>query len=130
MVFAVFIPEAIWGLSLGCFISNLASPFGIYDVLLGTTATVISVVAMYLFRNVTLRNIPLLSFIMPVIFNSLILPFIFIIAGVNVGVYEAYFTYFVYIFLEESISCFVPSLILFFILKKLKIKNLIMRDVY
>ena len=53
-------------LTLGCFISNLTSPFGIYDIIFGTTATVLS-----LFFISKSKNIVIASFY-PVLFNGLI----------------------------------------------------------
>ena len=44
MVLAVFSPEAIWGLALGCVLGNIASPLGIVDILCGTSATVLAAV--------------------------------------------------------------------------------------
>lgn len=42
MILAVFSPEAVWGLGLGCIIGNIASPLGVADILCGTAATVLS----------------------------------------------------------------------------------------
>ena len=44
MVLAIFSPEAIWGLALGCILGNIASPLGIVDILCGTAATVLAAV--------------------------------------------------------------------------------------
>lgn len=38
-VLALFSPEAVWGLTLGCALGNIASPLGIVDVIFGTAAT-------------------------------------------------------------------------------------------
>lgn len=42
MVLAIFSPEAVWGLALGCVLGNIASPLGIVDILCGTMATVLA----------------------------------------------------------------------------------------
>ena len=42
MMLALFSPEAIFGLALGCVLGNIASPLGIADILCGTSATIIA----------------------------------------------------------------------------------------
>lgn len=44
MVLAIFSPEAIWGLALGCVLGNIASPLGVVDILCGTLATVLAAI--------------------------------------------------------------------------------------
>lgn len=41
-VLAVVFPEAIWGLSVGCFLSNMIGGYGLPDMVFGTLATVLS----------------------------------------------------------------------------------------
>lgn len=43
-VLLFFCPEAVWGLTLGCFLANLSSPYLFYDLILGTLATLLSCV--------------------------------------------------------------------------------------
>ena len=37
-----FMPEAIWGVTLGCLLTNAFSAFGIYDVVFGTLTTLVA----------------------------------------------------------------------------------------
>ena len=46
-VLAYFSPAAVAGLSVGCAIANLWSPFGILDIVFGTLATLIGALATY-----------------------------------------------------------------------------------
>lgn len=39
IIFAAFSYDAVIGLTLGCMLSNIASPYGIVDILVGTLAT-------------------------------------------------------------------------------------------
>ena len=71
-VLSVFTPAAIPGLTIGCILGNLSSPFGIWDILFGSLATLLAALAARKLRNVTVKGLPLLSIIMPVIFNALI----------------------------------------------------------
>ena len=72
-VLPVFTPAAIPGLAIGCIIANIGSPYGPIDILLGTVATVLAALATRLTRNIKIKNIPLLSFIFPTVFNGIII---------------------------------------------------------
>lgn len=55
MVFLAFYNKKyIPGLVLGCFIANMASPMGIWDMCFGTTATFLACIAMYQLKNLYL----------------------------------------------------------------------------
>lgn len=71
-VLSVFTPAAIPGLTVGCILANISSPFGIWDIVFGSLATLLAAITARALRNIKFRNFPLLSLIMPVIFNSLI----------------------------------------------------------
>ena len=47
-ILPAFFPEAIPALYVGCMISNMASPFFIYDVLIGSLATLLASLISYL----------------------------------------------------------------------------------
>lgn len=68
-VLPIYTPSAIWGLTLGCVISNIASPLGIVDIVFGSAATLLAAVFSYLLRNTKFRILPLMS---PVICNAVI----------------------------------------------------------
>lgn len=65
-------PAAIPGLTIGCIIANLNSPYGIVDILCGTLATLLAAICTRLTRKVRFKNVPVLSLIFPVIFNGII----------------------------------------------------------
>lgn len=71
-ILSVFTPASIPGLTIGCIIGNLSSPFGIWDIVFGSLATLLAAVCARKLRNVTIKGLPLLSLLMPVIFNALI----------------------------------------------------------
>lgn len=71
-VLSLFTPAAIPGLTIGCILGNISSPFGIWDIVFGSLATLLAALAARKLRNVTVKGLPLLSIIMPVIFNALI----------------------------------------------------------
>lgn len=74
-IFALWTPAAIWGLALGCLISNIASigaglPF---DMIFGTIATILAAVCIWKFRNIRIKDAPVLSLLMPALFNGVII---------------------------------------------------------
>ncbi|MBR3780818.1 MAG: QueT transporter family protein [Clostridia bacterium] len=71
-ILSVFTPAAIPGLAIGCIIGNLSSPFGVWDIVFGSLATLLAAITARALRNIRFRGFPFLSLIMPVIFNGLI----------------------------------------------------------
>lgn len=72
----VITPAAIPGVTIGCLIANLTSIGAMpLDLLFGPTATLLAGIFMYKFRNIRIKSVPLLSLIMPVIFNAFIVGF-------------------------------------------------------
>lgn len=78
MVLVLFDYDNIYGLSLGCFLANLigllsgVNPIGVMDIVFGTCATFISGVWMYNLKGLTFKDLPLLSLLMPAVFNGII----------------------------------------------------------
>lgn len=73
-ILPVFTPAAIPGLTIGCFVANIAS-FNALDMLFGTAATLIAAILTYLLKDIKIKNIPFLSFFPPVIINAIIIGF-------------------------------------------------------
>lgn len=72
-ILPILTPAAIPGLTIGCFIGNLGSPYGLVDILLGTLATALAAIFTRLARHIRIKNIPFLSPLAPVVFNALII---------------------------------------------------------
>ena len=68
-ILPVFTPTAIYGLTVGCIISNMGSSLGMADMVFGAAATLLASSCTYMLRNVKVKAIP---FFMPVLFNALI----------------------------------------------------------
>ncbi len=72
-VLALFTTAAIPGLGIGCMLFNLTMAGSLpLDFIVGTAATVLATVLMYLLRNVKIKNYPWLSMLMPVVCNAVI----------------------------------------------------------
>lgn len=74
MVLALFTPAAIGGLTAGCVLANIVS-VGVLplDMILGSLATLLAAILMYKLRDIKLFKVPLLSLIMPALFNGIII---------------------------------------------------------
>ncbi len=64
---AVYDKKYVPGLILGCFIANIASPFGIVDMIVGTVATAVAVIMMTKIKNLFAASL------MPTLANGLII---------------------------------------------------------
>ncbi len=71
-ILAVITPAAIPGLTVGCLIANFAS-FMPLDCVFGTMATLLAALTAWLFRDIRIKGYPVLSAMMPVIFNAVII---------------------------------------------------------
>ena len=72
-VLALFTPAAIPGLTIGCLLFNITFAAALpLDFVLGSAATLCSCLAIRALRNVRIRNYPLLSMLMPALFNALL----------------------------------------------------------
>lgn len=67
-ILPLFTPAAIPGLFVGCLVSNFLSPYGVIDVICGSSATLLAALGSYL-----LRNKPILVPLPPVIVNAVII---------------------------------------------------------
>ena len=71
---AFFTPAAPVGLAVGCLIFNLSFAAALpLDFLVGTAATYLAAKAMWLTRNVKVKNLPLPGMLMPALFNGLLI---------------------------------------------------------
>lgn len=79
-ILPVFSPLAVWGITLGCFLSNLVgffmglNPMAI-DIVVGTAATLIAALLSRALRKVRLFGLPVLSTLPPVLVNAVIIGF-------------------------------------------------------
>lgn len=102
--------EAVPGLFIGCLIANLLSPFGIWDVAVGSAITLVAAVLTRLVRNVYVGGL------FPVLLNSLLLPLMWFLMDSSVG----YIMNFVSIFITQAIFVYALGLPLYFAMRKLK----------
>lgn len=88
-VLPLFFPEAVPALWIGCMLANLLSSYGVYDILLGSLATLIAALLTY-FTGALIKNNLLrvtIGGIFPVLCNAFIVPAVWILAQMPNVVY-------------------------------------------
>ena len=115
-ILPLFFPEAVPALYIGCMLSNLASPFLIYDVFVGSLATLVAALGTY-FIGRALRESSQNGWVhagrvtfgglCPVLANTFIIPVIIVfLCGGTEGYASAaiaYWTYVLSMFLTEAV---------------------------
>ncbi len=75
----VLTPDAIIGVTLGCFLTNLIGVFtganvlGALDILFGTAATLLAALATRRLAQVRTKGLPLLAAVPPILFNAVVI---------------------------------------------------------
>lgn len=120
-ILPLFYAEAIPGLYVGCMLANLFSQFGVYDILLGSVASLLAASCTYvvgrLFKKPVVRV--LLGGIFPVLFNAFIVPAVMMLGGMPV----AYWYQVLSFLLTESVWVYALGFPLYFTVAALIKKN-------
>lgn len=113
-VLALFTPAAIPGLTIGCLLFNITFAAALpLDWLAGSAATLCAACAMYMLRNVRIKGYPLLSMLMPALFNAL-----FVGWELTAYIGGGFFINACYVALGELIVLLIPGTIVLRILEK------------
>ncbi|MDD6146083.1 MAG: QueT transporter family protein [Oscillospiraceae bacterium] len=129
-VLCLFTPAAVPGLTVGCIVANLVSVGALpVDMIMGSAATLLACLAMYWLRGVRLRGIPVLSLLMPALFNGLII-------GAEIEIFFigrpyhflSFLTQAGLVALGELAVLFTAGLILFKVIEKKKLDRFIRGD--
>lgn len=103
----LFYVEAIPGLYVGCILANAMSAYGVYDVFLGSLATLLAALCTYacgrIFKKLPLKII--VGGIFPVLFNAFIVPAVWLLAGSDI----AYWYQFGCFVLNEGVWVYAPG---------------------
>lgn len=118
-----FTPYAIPGVTVGCLLANLVSAGTLpVDMIFGTLASLLAAICMYKTRKLCVKGLPVLSALMPAIFNGVIvgaeIEIFFIDGPFN---FVSFLTQAGLVALGEICVCFTLGLLLF---KTIKNKNL------
>ena len=134
-VLPLFFPEAVPALYVGCMLSNLASPFLIYDVFIGSLATLAASLCTfligYLFRKYEGKCAAALKVglggLFPVLWNAFVIPLVIVFlcnntsAGATVPL--AYWTNFASLLLTEAVWVYGLGIPLYLFVAKMRKKG-------
>ena len=128
-ILPVFFPEAIPALYIGCMLSNLASPYFVYDVFIGSLATLLAAFTSYMVGRF-LKKEPyrfILCGLPAVLFNAFLIPLIIVfLCGRSEG-YEtaatAYFAFVGSIALTEAVWVYAIGAPLYSTVNRLQSRN-------
>lgn len=129
-ILAVIYPEAIPALCVGCACANLASPYLVYDITLGTLATLLGALGSYFIGKCVRKKWVkmILGGVFPVLFNALIVPFtIVFLCGLTEGYSSpsaAYLAFALSIGITEMIWVYALGAPLYFTISRLREKGL------
>ncbi len=88
-ILPLFFPEAVPALYIGCMLANLISAYSVYDIFLGSLASLLAAILTYFTGKLIRNNIAkvIVGGIFPVIVNAFIVPAVWILAGSSDVVY-------------------------------------------
>ena len=129
-ILPLFFVEAVPALWIGCMLSNLGSPYFVYDVLIGSFATLIAAFSSYMvglfIKKDGFRLI--IGGIFPILFNALIIPLIIVFLCDGGEGYSslaaAYFSFVGSIALTEAVWVYALGSPLYYSVKKLRKQSL------
>ena len=128
-ILPIFFPEAIPALYIGCMLSNLASPYLVYDVFIGSLATLLAAFTAYLV-GLFLKKEPfrfILCGLPTVLFNAFIIPLIIVFLCGGAEGYKsatiAYFSFVGSIALTEAVWVYALGTPLYTTIKRLQKRN-------
>lgn len=117
-VLPIFCDASVAGLAAGCFIANIIS-FNPVDMVFGTVATLLSALLTRRFKNVTVRGIPLLSIVQPVIVNGIMIGAeLALVMGDRSTAFTQFWAYALWVAAGEAAVCLLLGLPLCLFIKK------------
>lgn len=123
-VLPLIFPEAVPALWIGCMIANLGSPFFLYDVFVGSLATLLGGLGTYCMGRILKNSWAKIALggVFPVLLNALMIPLVIVFlcgdTGGQSGVWSAYFTFAASLFLTESVWVYGLGTPLYFGIKR------------
>ena len=118
-ILPIFLPEAVVGLTLGCFLSNLFMGSAIWDIIFGTLATLIGALGAYLLRKCP-EKLKFLTTLPTIAANAIIIPPVLILAY---GATEGYGFILTTVSIGEILSAGVLGTLIYYGMKKSKVQK-------
>ena len=127
-ILPLFFPEAVPALYIGCMLSNLGSPFLVYDVFIGSLATLFAALGTYLvgrfFKKHALKLY--LGGLFPVLLNAFVIPvvIVFLCGDLSYGTKAAtYWTFVGSLAATEAVWVYALGAPLYFFIERMRKKN-------
>ena len=127
-ILPLFFPEAVPALYIGCMLSNLGSPFLVYDVFIGSLATLFAALGTYLvgrfFKKHALKLF--LGGLFPVLLNAFVIPvvIVFFCGDLSYGTTAAtYWTFVGSLAATEAVWVYALGAPLYFFIERMRKKN-------
>ncbi len=117
-ILPVFLSESIPGLYIGCIVANLLTGGSIFDILLGSLATLIGAIGARILRK---TKKPLLITLPTVLANAITVPFIIILTAGGEISYAVYPYFFATVGIGEFLSAGLLGLLAYKVIEKNKI---------
>lgn len=122
-ILPLFYVESIPGLYIGCMLANLMSGYGVYDIFLGSLATLVAGFATWgigkAFKNDWLKIV--LGGLFPVLVNAFFIP---VVIGLASNDQSLYWTLFASLLLSEGVWVYALGTPFYFSIKSLINKNI------
>ena len=125
-ILPLFYIEAVPALYVGCMISNLASPYFFYDVIIGSLVTLLAALITYTVGRF-IKKAPIklgVGGLFPILFNALFIPLIivFLCSGADgySSAWTAYFAFAGSLALTESVWVYGLGIPLYFSLRRIQ----------
>ncbi len=127
-ILPLFFPEAAPALYIGCMLSNIASPFWVYDVFLGSLATLLSAAGTWAAGKFLRSHAPkiVLGGLFPVLLNAFVIPVIivFLCGDLTYGTRAVtYWTYVASLATTEAVWVYALGVPLYFFVYRMRTKN-------
>lgn len=123
----VYSPAALWGVVVGCLLSNViglvtgANILGAVDILFGTLATLLAALVSRMLRGFRWKGLPVLSALPPVVVNALVVGAeLYYVTSPQAGI-RAFFIQAGWVALGELAACFGLGLPLCWALQKARL---------
>lgn len=119
-IFALFTPAAIPGLTIGCLLFNMSYAGALpLDFLVGSLATALACIGMWMTRNITVKGFPLLAMTMPALTNAILVGWELTVYIGNTGfTLAAFWINAIYVAIGELIVLLIPGAIIYHTVKK------------
>lgn len=128
-ILPLFFPEAVPALYIGCMLANVASPFWIYDVFIGSLATLFAAAGTWLIGKFFRNNASKIALggLFPVLLNAFVIPvvIVFLCGDLSYGTRTAtYWALVGSLAATEAIWVYALGIPLYFFVKHMREKNI------